>query len=140
MRLITNPDLYNGGKEEVVLLNNLIRRLHGQLSFEDTSAWICAAGVQSEMNITMQVLDVKKKLRNILVLPVIKTTVLKLRTSSIGSQGQPWFGFSLIVQNVCEPSILYNWAENPRVHDVDLLLDLAEYPRAQCTLPDWYLI
>lgn len=139
MRLITNLDPYNGGKEEVSLLNTLIKKLHEHLLFDGTSAWLVAKGVQSEMTITMQTMDAKRKIKPILVLPVIETTVLKLREVSKGSQGQPWFGFSLVVQNEAKPNVSYNWSEDPRVHDVDLLLDLAEFPRDRSTLPEWYL-
>jgi hypothetical protein len=140
MRLITNSDPYNGGKEEVSLLNNLIKRLHEHLEPEDISAWIVAKGVQSQMTITMQTMSPRKKIRSFTVLPALETTVLKLRETSTGLQGQPWFGFSLVVQNGSKPpAISYNWTENPRVHDVDLLLDLAEFPRERVTLPAWYL-
>jgi hypothetical protein len=139
MRLITNSDPYNGGKEEVALLNFLIKRLHEHLEPGDISGWIVASGVQSEMTVTMQTMNAKKKIRSFTVLPVLQTTILKLRETSKGMQGQPWFGFSLIVQSAAKPSVSYDWTSNPRVHDVDLLLDLAEFPRERFTLPDWYL-
>lgn len=138
MRLIDNPDPYNGGKEEVALLNSLIRRLHEHLKVNDLSAWIVASGVQSEMDVTVQVIDSKRKVHSLLALPVLQSTVLKLREASKGSQGQPWFSFSLVIQNSSKPKVSYDWSDNPRVHDFDLILDLAEFPRPRATLPDWY--
>lgn len=138
MRLIDTPELYNGGEEEVALLNNLVRKLHEHLRPNDISAWIVATGVQSEMRVSMESLAPRHKLTRIHALPVIESLVLKLRENSIGSQGQPWFQFSLVVQHKAPPTVSYNWTVNPRVHDFDLILDLAEFPRERSTLPDWY--
>lgn len=139
MRLITNSDAYNGGKEEVALLNKLIKNLHDSLGDEHKAAWIVASGVQSAMFVTMQILDGRKKPKSVLVLPALHSTILLLRIASLGSQGQPWFRFSLIVDNENKPTVSYDWDEDPKVHDVDLLLDLAEFPRDRATLPNWYL-
>ena len=138
MRLITNPDPYNGGKAEVLLLNSLIKKLHEYLGENHKAAWIVASGVQSEMYITIQILEGRKKPKSILVLPVIHSTVLRLREVSIGAQGQPWFRFSLVIDDSGKPNVSYDWLEDPRVHEVDLLLDLVEFPRERCTLPEWY--
>lgn len=138
MRLVTEPDFYNGGEDEVRLLNSLIRRLHEHLTIHDSGVWLVASGVHSRMHLTLQKFCGEHLVDNV-TLDACKDDVLKLREVSKGDQGQPWFEFSLFVKLYDEPEIDYRWGQNPQVTPVDLVFDLVRFPRHQATLPEWYL-
>lgn len=110
MQICDEPELWNGGSQELELLLELSKTAYSQMEFEDHTVWLYAVKEHDRIRVELR--------RNCFqdtppcnVDDVTHQLVEDLHEISAGASGERWRRFSLTIIGGEPPVVHYSWVE-----------------------------